>query len=188
MKSLVTAAFPASGDSEEAKSSSLWLFGLGATFTIFGIAGLSYSVFATIGSIVLFGFLSVTAALTQLFELNLKKSFAEKAGTLLLSAFYLIMGVACFLQPMSSSVFLTLALGVTMICIGGIKIMNFFTAPKELSFRSLLVSGILSTMLGISIIMQWPTSALWVIGTIVSIDLLVNGLIYLFQAFKNKSK
>lgn len=187
MKSLVTAVNPRTAENEGEVVSSMWLFGVGAIFTIFGIAGLSYSVFATIGSIVLFGFLSVTAALTQLFELNLKKSFAEKAGTFLLSAFYLIMGIACFLQPMSSSVFLTLALGVTMICIGGIKIMNFFTAPKGLSFRSLLVSGILSTMLGISIIMQWPTSALWVIGTIVSIDLLVNGLTYLFQAFRSKS-
>lgn len=188
MKTLVTGVNLKAGVSQDAIASSMWLFIVGVVFTIFGIAGLSYSVFATIGSVVLFGFLAVIGAVTQLFELNLKRSFAQKVGTFLLSALYLAMGVACFLQPVSSSVFLTLALGITMICIGGIKITNFFTAPKGLSFKSLLVSGILSVLLGCSIIMQWPASGLWVIGTIVSIDLLINGLTYLLQSFRKNSK
>lgn len=187
MKSFITAINPSAVGNDDAIASSIWLFSVGAIFTVFGVTGLSYSVFSTIGSIVFFGFLTITIALTQLFELNLKKRLSEKFGVVLLSTFYLLMGIAFFLEPMTSSLFLTLALGITMICIGGVKIMNFFTASKESSFKGGLVSGGLSILLGISIVMQWPTSALWVIGTFVSVDLLVNGLTYISQAVRKRA-
>jgi uncharacterized membrane protein HdeD (DUF308 family) len=39
-----------------------------------------------------------------------------------------------------------------------------------------LCNGIVTVLLGIAIWQQWPASGLWVLGTFVGIDLIVNGV------------
>ncbi|HWF61253.1 MAG TPA: hypothetical protein VN666_13215 [Nitrospira sp.] len=43
------------------------------------------------------------------------------------------------------------------------------------SWGWLLVSGIITFLLGILVWIQWPESALWLIGTPVAIDMIFNG-------------
>jgi uncharacterized membrane protein HdeD (DUF308 family) len=39
-----------------------------------------------------------------------------------------------------------------------------------------LCNGVITVLLGIAIWQQWPGSGLWVLGTFVGIDLIVNGV------------
>jgi uncharacterized membrane protein HdeD (DUF308 family) len=45
-----------------------------------------------------------------------------------------------------------------------------------------LIAGIISILLGVIIIAQWPISGLWVIGLFVAIELIFNGWAYVFIA------
>jgi len=45
-----------------------------------------------------------------------------------------------------------------------------------------LLAGLLSILLGVVIILQWPVSGLWVIGLFVAIELILNGWSYVFVA------
>ena len=80
------------------------------------------------------------------------------------------------LQPMISSVYLTLIWGIIFICLGLAKLYQFVHTSASMRSFALLVSGLASTFLGASIILQWPSSAFWVIGLLVSIELIVHGI------------
>ena len=45
-----------------------------------------------------------------------------------------------------------------------------------------LVGGIISIILGLLIIAQWPISGFWVIGLFVAIEMIVSGWSYIFVA------
>lgn len=162
-------------------TSYFWLLFLGGSFAIFGFAGLSYSLFSDNYSIAPFVFFALAAALLQLLEVKLKISGAEKSGTYLLSTLYILMAIICFLQPMSSSNSFSLGLGFTMVCIGGVKIMNCFTILLAVSTQCSFISGVNSVVLGVIAIFLWSGSALWVFGVIVSLEFLSSGVTYLLQ-------
>ena len=46
----------------------------------------------------------------------------------------------------------------------------------------LLLAGITAIILGILILIQWPISALWVIGLFIAIELIISGWTYIFIA------
>lgn len=46
----------------------------------------------------------------------------------------------------------------------------------------MLISGVISLMLGIMIYREWPASGLWFIGLCVGIDLILNGWTWLMLA------
>ena len=50
-----------------------------------------------------------------------------------------------------------------------------------------LLSGIMSIVLGAIILAQWPATGLWVIGLVIAIELIVNGWSYIFVALAAKS-
>ena len=162
-------------------TSYFWLLFLGGSLAILGLVGLSYSLFSDNYSITLLGFLSLGGALLQLLEDNIKVNIAEKSGTYLLSTLYILMAIICFSQPMKASNFLSLGLGFTMVCIGGVKIMNCFTILLAVSTRCSFISGVSSVLLGVIAIFLWSGSALWVFGVIVSLEFLSSGVTYLLQ-------
>jgi uncharacterized membrane protein HdeD (DUF308 family) len=44
------------------------------------------------------------------------------------------------------------------------------------SWGWVLANGVITALLGVAIWQQWPASGLWVLGTLVGIDLIVNGV------------
>jgi membrane protein HdeD len=63
-----------------------------------------------------------------------------------------------------------------MLIFGGlIRIVVSFLEPGQRLV--LLISGVLSLALGVLLINQWPESALWLLGTLLGIQLVVDGLL-----------
>ena len=70
---------------------------------------------------------------------------------------------------------LTLALMVFFVVQGLADIFIYFKVRKTLPSRSLLLHGIVTLVLGLMIWMHWPSSSLWVIGTLVGINMIMTG-------------
>lgn len=78
------------------------------------------------------------------------------------------------MNPKASATSLTLILGIFFVLSGLLRII--FSMVRDSPHRGwLFINGILTLILGILIWYEWPYSGLWVIGTLVGIDTIING-------------
>ena len=70
-----------------------------------------------------------------------------------------------------------LAFGIAMVVLGsiGLGMTGALTLASVLSFGFLLLSGILTIVLGIMIMARWPSASLWAIGVFVAIEMIFAG-------------
>jgi len=70
---------------------------------------------------------------------------------------------------------LTLALIVFFVVQGLADIIIYFKVRKTIPAGSVLLHGIVTLILGLMIWTHWPSSALWVVGTLVGINMIMTG-------------
>jgi uncharacterized membrane protein HdeD (DUF308 family) len=94
---------------------------------------------------------------------------------LLVGCAYLIAGVYLLINPRLSLVSLTLALAVLFFVEGIFHIVTYFQVRSAPGSGWLLFDGIVTLILAVMIWKSWPASAVWALGTIVGINLLMSG-------------
>lgn len=94
---------------------------------------------------------------------------------LLVGCAYLIAGVYLLLNPKLSLLSLTLALAVLFFVEGIFHIVTYFQVRSAPGSGWLLFDGIVTLILAVLIGLHWPASAVWALGTIVGINLLMSG-------------
>jgi uncharacterized membrane protein HdeD (DUF308 family) len=94
---------------------------------------------------------------------------------LLVGCAYLIAGVYLLVNPKLSLVSLTLALAVLFFVEGIFHIVTYFQIRSAPGSGWLLFDGIVTLILAFMIWRSWPASAVWALGTIVGINLLMSG-------------
>jgi uncharacterized membrane protein HdeD (DUF308 family) len=85
----------------------------------------------------------------------------------------LVAGVVFLRNPDATLLALSLAVGAAML-ISGITRLAAAVQHREARLV-LLLSGLLSVLLGVLILARWPTSAVWLLGTLLGIQLIVDG-------------
>ena len=86
----------------------------------------------------------------------------------------LLAGLLMIVKPDVGAVSLTLVLSCFFIVSGLFKAISIFFTNLPNKFW-IFLNGIISTILGIIVIYQWPLSAYWVIGLFVGIDMIFSG-------------
>jgi uncharacterized membrane protein HdeD (DUF308 family) len=94
---------------------------------------------------------------------------------LLVGCAYLIAGVYLLLNPKLSLVSLTLALAVLFLIEGIFHLITYFQVRSLPGSGWILFDGIVTLILAFLIWRSWPASAVWALGTIVGINLLMSG-------------
>jgi uncharacterized membrane protein HdeD (DUF308 family) len=104
-------------------------------------------------------------------------AFKEWSGffiDLLTGLLYIAVGFMIVANPEVSAASLTLLIALFLIFGGIFKIAVAITTRYQ-HWGWLLLYGVVTLALGISIWRQWPLSGLWVIGLFVGIDMILNG-------------
>ena len=94
---------------------------------------------------------------------------------LLVGCAYLLAGVYLLVHPKLSLVSLTLALAVLFFVEGVFHIVTYFNVRNLPGAGWLLFDGIVTLILALMIWRSWPASAVWALGTLVGINLLMSG-------------
>ncbi len=93
-----------------------------------------------------------------------------------------VMGFLLISDAAAGAAVITIILA-TYFLISGFFRLTFALAHPRLPHRgSLLLSGVITLFLGILITVHWPSSALWVIGTFIGVDLIFYGFSMIFLA------
>jgi uncharacterized membrane protein HdeD (DUF308 family) len=94
----------------------------------------------------------------------------------LLGVLYACAGVYLLEHPARGLKTLTLALAFYLLIEGVMELMLFFGHRPEPGAGWILFNGIVTLILGLMVWMTWPSSAEWVIGTLVGCSILFSGI------------
>jgi len=159
-----------------------WLLALGIVFILLGTIGLGMLFAVTVATLVVFGVLLLVGGVIQIVQAVTVKGWKSVLWHVLMAILYLLAGIAVLRDPVLASLVLTLMLVGAIAAIGIIRVVVAVQHRDTKGWVWSLASGIVSIVLGVLIYLQWPFSALWLIGLFVAIDLIVHGWAYIFLA------
>ena len=88
---------------------------------------------------------------------------------------YLAAGILCIINPLFASAILTLVLGAGLIAAGVVRAYLAFQLPSGQRRAMVWLAAAVTILLGSLIVMQWPLNSVYVLGTLLGVDLLFHG-------------
>jgi uncharacterized membrane protein HdeD (DUF308 family) len=163
---------------ETLRESRVLLVGMGIALILLGAVAITSSFITTYATVLVFGMLLLLGAIFQVFTAFWGRRWRGFFLHLLAGVLYFIAGLFMIENPVAAAVGLTL-LVASCLLVGGILRIVLSVAERFDGWRWLLLNGIVSLLLGVSIWRQWPLSGQWVIGLFVGIEMLFSGLSWL---------
>jgi uncharacterized membrane protein HdeD (DUF308 family) len=80
------------------------------------------------------------------------------------------------MHPVLGVTSLTLVLASLFLIEGVLNIVLFFKMRSVGGSSWVLIDGIITLLLGLMIYMQWPSSSVWAIGTLVGVSMIISGV------------
>jgi uncharacterized membrane protein HdeD (DUF308 family) len=93
----------------------------------------------------------------------------------LIALVYIVGGIIAVTEPVIAGMTLALLIAWTLIVIGVLRLFMALQMRGAAGWLWTLLGGVLSVVLGVMIINEWPQSGLWVIGLFVAIEILFAG-------------
>lgn len=156
------------------------LSGWGIAFAILlilvGFLALALPLEAGFGVTIVVGWLIFFSGIFHIAHAFHTKGAGPFVWRLLVGIVYIIGGLAIAFRPAIGLVTLTLVLGVILIVEGVLGIVAFTRHRKLPGSGWILIDGIVSLLLGLIIWWDGPRAAVWVIGTLVGINLIFSGI------------
>jgi uncharacterized membrane protein HdeD (DUF308 family) len=149
---------------------------------IFGMLALTLPIVSSIGVAILIGWLVVFDGAAQFIHAFQSTGIGNTVWKLLVAGFYVVAGGYLLTHPALGAAGLTLVLGVFLFAEGVTDVIAYFSTRKTGSSGWVLVDGIVTVVLGFMIWDQWPSTSLWVIGTLVGISMVMTGITRLMMA------
>jgi uncharacterized membrane protein HdeD (DUF308 family) len=171
---------------EELRKKWGWFVALGILLIVLGATAIGSSVFMTLATMALVGWLMIVGGIVQAIHAFTCKAWGGFFVDLLTGLLYTVTGFLVVANPGATAVALTLLIAMLLI-FGGIFRIVVALVIRFQNWGWLLLHGAINLLLGISIWQNWPLSGLWVIGLFVGIDMIFNGwsLVMLGFAAKN---
>jgi uncharacterized membrane protein HdeD (DUF308 family) len=149
---------------------------LGAVLIVLGIVAIVFPFFSTLVAESWAALILIAAGLTKIvyaFQTRTENGFIWK---LLVSILYVATGLILWLYPLQGAITLTLVLGTFLFTEGIFEIILAFRVRSTPNWFWVLANGIVTLVLGSIIWFQLPTSATWVLGTLLGISILSSGV------------
>ena len=164
-----------SSDTAPLRAKSGWIIALGFVYLFAGFIALGSVAMATVASVFLVGIMMIIAGVAEVFSAFQIKSWGKFLLWALLGVLYIIAGFVTFENPLLAAVVLTLILGASLVVSGIMRIVLAFSMKRETPWIWVALSGVITLLLGLLILMRWPVSSLYILGLFLGIDLIMAG-------------
>ena len=152
-----------------------WIVALGVVYVIAGFIALGSVVVATVASVFVVGVMMIVAGVAEVFSAFQVKSWGKFLLWVLLGVLYIIAGFVTFENPLLAAALLTLILGASLVASGIMRIILAFSMKQETPWIWVVLSGVITLLLGLLILAHWPVSSIYVLGLFLGIDLVMAG-------------
>lgn len=160
-----------------------WILLWGLILVALGTLAIVFSFAATVISVVFLGFLLAASGMFITID-SFQSWWQQWSGFFLhlgIGVLYLIIAYLFIARPLVSAVSLTFLLGMFFIAIGIFRL--FYSLTSGLPHKGWrFFNGLLTLLLGILIMAEWPASGIFVLGLFIGIDLVFSGWVYIVGA------
>jgi uncharacterized membrane protein HdeD (DUF308 family) len=147
----------------------------GVLLILLGLAAVTFALAATVATVLVNGVVFLVAGAAEIgigmHSQGWSRFFLWVVGGLL----YLLVGLICIFNPIFASAALTLMLGAGLIAAGVVRIYLGFQLPADHPRSLVFLAGAVTILLGLIIVGHWPADSVFVLGTLLGVDLLFNG-------------
>lgn len=174
-------AFP-----ENVRRIRLWLWIAGLASIVLGLAGIAFPFLLTVATELLFGAVLAALGAVQIIRALFSGDVVSRSSTLLFGVVALAGGTLLLFYPLEGMLTLTVLLATFFLAGGVVKLIGAWqmrpTRMREFGLAEvsgrgwLALSGALSLVLGLLLILGLPSTAVWALGLLLGIDLLFLGV------------
>ena len=161
------------------RAKSGWIIALGVVYVIAGLIALGSVVFATVVTVYIVGIMMLIAGVAEVFNAFQIKSWGKFLLWLLLGVLYIVAGFVTFENPLLAAALLTLVLGASLVASGVMRIVLAFSMKEGTPWGWVVLSGVITLLLGLVILVHWPVSGLYILGLFLGIDLVFAGVCWI---------
>jgi uncharacterized membrane protein HdeD (DUF308 family) len=140
-----------------------------------GLASLAFAFLSTLAMVTLNGVLLLVAGAAEIGVGMHARSWGRFFFWVLGGVLYIWAGVFCILNPLAASAILTLLIGAGLIAAALVRAYLAFQLPANPQQGLVWLGCAVTLLLGLIIIINWPLSSAYVLGTLLGVDLLFNG-------------
>lgn len=164
------------------RKSWIWMALLAAISIIGGVLALANPFAATLAATLLAGWVFVFLGIMQIIQAFQVRDWSGFLWALAFGIITLVVGAVLLLDPLAGMVSLTILVAFLFLFTGVVKAMLGFSLRPMAGWGWVLASGLVSILLAMMILTNFPASAATVLGILLAIELLSNGVLFLFVA------
>ncbi|HKN26550.1 MAG TPA: HdeD family acid-resistance protein [Roseiarcus sp.] len=152
-----------------------WIVALGIVYLIAGVIALGSVFAATVASVFVVGIMMMIAGVAEVINAFQIKTWGRFFFWLILGILYIVAGFVAWDNPLLTAVWLTLFLGAALVASGIMRIFLGFNMQHGSPWIWVVVSGLITLVLGLIILAHWPVSAVYTLGIFLGVDLVFAG-------------
>jgi uncharacterized membrane protein HdeD (DUF308 family) len=174
---------PTGSDTAPLRAKWGWIVALGIVYLIAGFIALGSVMMATVASVLLVGIMMIVAGIAEIINAFQLKGWGKFLIWALLGLLYIVAGFVTFENPLFAATVLTLILGAALVASGLVRIFLAFSMKRESPWIWVLLSSVVTLLLGLLILAHWPVSSVYVLGIFLGVDLVMAGVAWVGLGF-----
>jgi uncharacterized membrane protein HdeD (DUF308 family) len=151
------------------------IIAFGALVALLGVAALVFSLRASLAAITINGVFFALAGAAEIALGMRSRDWGRFAFWIAGGVLYIFVGLVCVFRPMFSLQILTLLFGAGLVAAGLVRAILIAGVPMGQSRLPAFLGAAITVLLGAVILAHWPLDSLWVLGTILGVDLVFHG-------------
>jgi uncharacterized membrane protein HdeD (DUF308 family) len=149
----------------------------GIALMILGMVMIGAPLAAGVASIIVIGTLMIVSGIAECVHAFKEKAWAVRIAWAVVGIVTLVSGLLVLAHPLFGLTTLTLLVAAYFLVKGVVTVIHSFSAQAGRGW--LVVSGLISFLLGYLIWTNWPLSGYWAVGILVGVDTLFSGVVML---------
>jgi len=164
------------------RKSWVWMAVLAVISIVGGVLALANPFAATLAATLLAGWAFAFLGLVQIIQAFQIRDWSGFLWALMFGVITLVVGAVLLLDPLAGMVSLTILVACLFLFTGVVKTMYALSLRPMSGWGWVLASGLVSILLALMILTNFPVSAATVLGILLALELLSNGVLFLFVA------
>jgi len=156
-----------------------WFVALGVVLLLLGVLALGDVAAVTLISTMFIGAMLLVGGVFQALHAFMVKTWSGFLMNILGGIAYAVGGLLIMDEPVQGAVAITLFL-IAALLIGGVLRIVVAVRHREMDgWRLMVLSGLISIVIGVLLYASMPWSGLWVLGTLIGVELVVQGMTWM---------
>ena len=153
-----------------------WFVALGIAQLVLGAIAFLDVVLFTIAGVIFIGALLVVGGVFQVVHAFMNRGWGAFVLHLLVGILYVIGGFLLMNDPLPGALILTVLVAAALIFGGVLRIVIGVQHHDMAGWGMLIAGGVISLLVGVMLVLMLPWSGLWVVGTLIAVELIIHGV------------